>query len=77
MTTYLTIITTALVVTQIIRLIQNAIQLYRQNKAIKQQLKDVEDITTFDIQRQRKMHDLVIEYLSARVCAKMEDKPCG
>lgn len=71
MTIYLTIITTALVVTQIIRLIQNAIQLKRQNKAIDQQLKDVEDITTFDIRRQREMHDLVIAYLSA----KIEDKP--
>ena len=71
MTTYLTIITTALVVTQIIRLIQNAKQLKRQHDAIERQLKDVEDITTFDIQRQRKMHDLVIAYLSE----KMEDKP--
>ena len=54
MTIYLTVITTALVITQIIRLVQNAIQLKRQNKAIERQLKDVEDITTFDIQRQRK-----------------------
>lgn len=61
--TYLTIITTALVITQIIRLIQNAMQLSKQNNLIKAQLKDVEDITTFDIQRQRKMHDLVIAYL--------------
>ena len=72
MTTYLTIITTALVVTQIIRLVQNAKQLKRQHEAIERQLKDVEDITTFDIQRQRKMHDLVIAYLSE----KMEDEPC-
>jgi hypothetical protein len=74
MTMYLTIITTALVVTQIIRLIQNAIQLKRQNNAIERQLKDVEDITTFDIQRQREMHNLVINYLSARADAKMEVK---
>jgi hypothetical protein len=67
MTTYLTIITTALVVTQIIRLIQNAKQLKRQHEAIERQLKDVEDITTFDIQRQRKMHDLVIAYLSEKM----------
>ncbi len=67
MTTYLTIITTALVVTQIIRLIQNAIQLKRQHEAIERQLKDLEDISTFDIQRQRKMHDLVIAYLSEKM----------
>lgn len=67
MTTYLTIITTALVVTQIIRLVQNAKQLKRQHEAIERQLKDVEDITTFDIQRQRKMHDLVIAYLEQKI----------
>ena len=50
---YLTIMVTVMVVTQVIRITQNAIQLYRQNKIIKQQLKDVEDITSFDIQRQR------------------------
>jgi len=71
MTIYLTIITTALVVTQIIRLVQNAIQLKRQNELVEQQLKDVEDITTFDIQRQREMHNLVIAYLSE----KTEGKP--
>lgn len=65
--TYLTIITTALVITQIIRLIQNAIQLSKQNKLIKAQLKDVEDITNFDIQRQRKMHELVIAYLEQKI----------
>ena len=40
------------------------------DKAFERQLKDVEDVT-----RQRKMHDLVIEYLSAQVGAKTEDKP--
>jgi hypothetical protein len=34
MTTYLTIITTVLVLTQIIRVIQNAIQLHRQDKTL-------------------------------------------
>ena len=72
MTIYLTVITTALVITQIIRLIQNAIQLKRQNNAIERQLKDVEDITTFDIQRQRKMHDLVIAYLSEKMDKEAE-----
>jgi len=36
MTTYLTIITTALILTQIIRLVQNAIQLKRQGDIAKQ-----------------------------------------
>ena len=59
---YLTIMVTVLVATQVIRITQNAIQLYRQNKIIKQQLKDVEDITSFDIQRQRLMHEYIITY---------------
>lgn len=63
---YLVIITTALVLTQIIRLIQNAIQLRRQNKMIKAQLEGLEDVTNLDIQNQRKMHRLVIEYLEER-----------
>ena len=67
MTIYLTVITTALVVTQIIRLIQNAIQLKKQNDAIERQLADIEGITTLDIQRQREMHKLAIAYLSAKM----------
>ena len=59
---YLTIMVTVLVVTQVIRITQNAIQLYRQNKMIKRQLKDVEDVTSLDIQRQRLMQDYIITY---------------
>lgn len=54
--TYLTIITTALVITQIIRLIQNAINLHRQNQAIDRDLSWIKDrnITQrdFDVQKQ-------------------------
>ena len=38
MNTYLAIITTVLVITQIVRLIQNAVQLHRQNILFKEQL---------------------------------------
>ena len=55
MTIYLTIITTALVLTQIIRLIQNAIQLHRQEKAIAKDLTWLKDRyiseRDFDVQR--------------------------
>ena len=37
MNTYLAIITTVLVITQIVRLIQNAVQLHRQNVLFKEQ----------------------------------------
>lgn len=56
MTTYLTIITTTLVLTQIIRITQNHISLFRQEKKIKKTvgwLKD-NDVSErdFEIQRQ-------------------------
>lgn len=59
---YLTIMVTVLVVTQVIRITQNTIHLYRQNKVIERQLKDVEDVTSLDIQRQRLMQDYIITY---------------
>ena len=62
MNTYLAIITTVLVITQIIRLIQNAIDLKRRNNIVEKQLKGIEDITNEDIYNQRKMHKLAIEY---------------
>ena len=52
---YLAIITTVLVLTQIVRLIQNAIQLHRQEAAIARQLawlKD-RDVTEEDFDNQR------------------------
>lgn len=67
MNTYLTIMVTVLVATQVIRITQNAIQLHRQNKMIKRQLKDVADVTTFDIERQRYMIDLAIAYLEPKM----------
>ena len=71
---YLTIITTVLVLTQIIRLIQNAVQLRRQNVLFKKQLKDLAnmELTERDFETQRKAYRLVVEYLEHRVQQKME-----
>ena len=65
MTTYLTIITTALVVTQIIRLIQNAINLHRQNQAIKRDLSWIKDrdITQRDFDVQKECFYLLRDWL--------------
>lgn len=56
MNIYLTIITTVLVLTQIIRVTQNAINLHRQNKQIKRDIEWINDrdITKedFDVQRE-------------------------
>lgn len=67
MNTYLAIITTALVVTQIIRLLQNAVQLYRQHVLFKKQLGQIDDVTQEDLDRQRKAYRLIVEYLEHRV----------
>ena len=74
MNTYLVIITTALVVTQIIRLIQNAIQLHKQDVLFKKQLKSLADmeLTERDFETQRKAYRLAVEYLEHRVQQKME-----
>ena len=67
MTMYLTIITTALVITQIIRVTQNAVQLHRQNKLFKAQLGQISDITEDDLQIQRETYKLLHDYLSRRL----------
>lgn len=65
MNTYLAIITTVLVVTQIIRLIQNAVQLRRQNVLFKEQLGHLADCepTKEDFENQRKAYRLIVEHL--------------
>ena len=63
--TYLTIITTILVITQIIRLIQNAINLHRQNQAIERDLSWIKDrdITQRDFDVQRECFYLLRDWL--------------
>ena len=65
MTTYLTIMVTVLIITQIIRLIQNAVHLSRQNKAIKKELNGL-DVTNEDLNMQRKAYRLIVEALEAK-----------
>ena len=74
MNTYLVIITTVLVVTQIVRLIQNAVQLHRQNVLFKKQLGGLADmeLTERDFETQRKAYRLMVEYLEHRVPFKEE-----
>ena len=72
MNTYLAIITTVLVGTQIIRLIQNAVQLHRQNILFKEQLGHLAECnpTEKDFENQRKAYRLMVEYLSHKVQEK-------
>lgn len=65
MNIYLTIMTTVLVLTQVIRIVQNTINLYRQNKAIERELKWVteRDITETDFDCQREVFYLLRDKL--------------
>ena len=69
MNIYLAIITTALVVTQIIRVTQNAITLHRQNEAIKRDLSWIKDrnITQNDFDIQKECFYLLKEWLEDQV----------
>lgn len=62
---YLTIITTVLVATQIIRITQNAITLHRQNVLFNKQCEEVRDIEIMkkDFETQRRAYELIVEYL--------------
>lgn len=66
MTVYLTIITTILVITQIIRIVQNTINLYRNNKVFEAQLKQIGDVTKEDLETQKEAYRLMVEYFKAK-----------
>ena len=68
MNTYLAIITTVLVITQIVRLIQNAVQLHRQNVLFKKQLGQLAacNPTEQDFENQRKAYQLIVDYLEEK-----------
>ena len=65
MTTYLTIITTVLVLTQIIRIIQNHISLFRNRKKIERTISWIKDndISERDFEIQREVFYLLYEKL--------------
>lgn len=69
MNTYLVIITTVLVLTQLIRITQNAIQLHRQNVLFEKQCEEVRDIevTKSDFEMQRKAYKLIVIYLEKKI----------
>jgi hypothetical protein len=71
MNTYLTIITTVLVLTQIIRITQNYISLRRQNVLYKKQLGELADleISKEDFEYQRKAYRLIVEKLEGEILA--------
>ena len=65
MNNYLAIITTVLVITQVIRVTQNAISLHRQKVEFKKNLGELSDmeVTKKDFEMQRKAYKLFVERL--------------
>lgn len=65
MNTYLAIITTLLVLTQIIRIIQNSINLHNQNKQIKRDIAWINDadVSRQDFETQKEVFRLLREKL--------------
>ena len=66
MNTYLTIMVTVLVLTQIVRIIQNTIQLRRQYKLFQAQLGHLDDITQEDLDMQRRAYRLIVDHFERK-----------
>lgn len=59
---YLQIVVTVILLTQFMRVIQNGISLYRQNKVFKESCGQLADVTKEDMENQRKAYRLMIAY---------------
>lgn len=66
MNTYLAVITTILVLTQVVRLVQNTINLKRQKQIIDKQLEGLDEVTNDDLVIRRKADKLIIKYLEIK-----------
>ena len=72
MTIYLAIITTVLVVTQVIRVVQNTISLCRKNKLIDSELNRIGNISNEDVETQKEAYRLIVDCLKHRECSKYD-----
>ena len=64
MNTYIAIIGTFLAVCEIIRVIQNYINLRHQNKVFESECGHLSDITEQDLQTQREAYRLIVQHLT-------------
>ncbi len=62
---HLNIVLTMLLVCELIRILQNAVSLYRNNKRIKEALGDF-NVTDEDLEMQRKAYKLIVEKLEGK-----------
>lgn len=65
MLTYIAVVLTLILITQVVRVTQNGINLYRQNKAIEKELAGL-DITNEDLATQRKAYRLAVKFFENR-----------
>lgn len=73
MNTYLAVMTTALVISQIVRVIQNAIQLHRQNKLYEKEIEQIDSLTDGDFRLQKDFYRNGNEFFKRELC-ESEDK---
>ena len=59
---YLQTVVTLILLTQLARVIQNGISLYRQNKTFKEACGQLSDVTQEDMENQRKAYRLMVEH---------------
>ena len=59
---YLQIVVTAILLTQLVRTIQNGISLYRQNKTFKDACGQLSDVTPEDMENQRKAYRMMVAH---------------
>ena len=71
MNIYLAIITTVLVLTQVIRIVQNTISLHKHNKMINAELNRIGNISNEDIETQKEAYRLIVDCLRHRECSKL------
>lgn len=62
MNIYLTMMVTVLVFTQIVRIVQNTIQLRQQYKLFQAQLGQLDNITQEDLDMQRRAYRLIVDH---------------
>ena len=59
---YLQVVLTIILVTQLIRVIQNGVNLAHQSKVFKESCEQLGDVTKEDMENQRKAYRMMIEY---------------
>ena len=66
MNIYLAVITTILVTTQVVRLVQNTINLKRQKQILDKQLEGLDEVTDDDLTIRRKADKMIVKYLESK-----------